>query len=104
MVTGLTQGKNGSNEYRGKELPVVYWDPLRCPHCGSKSFVVYGRQGRNLRYHTCRACKEQFKSIEREDFTQYPEDLATGDVAPTKNPQRKIGSSPMNESAQSADN
>jgi hypothetical protein len=43
-------------------LPVVNYDPGRCPRCGRQG-SIYGKYGR-VRYHTCPDCGSRFKSCE----------------------------------------
>ncbi|HHI78862.1 MAG TPA: hypothetical protein ENK02_02655 [Planctomycetes bacterium] len=54
-----------------KDLPfeedwvVVPFIPLRCPSCGSTKLKTYGASRNRLeRYHKCRVCHLQFKSVE----------------------------------------
>jgi hypothetical protein len=48
-----------------KELAVV-WNPVRCPDCNSSHAPVYRTMGR-VRYHKCRDCLRNFKSVEKEE-------------------------------------
>jgi len=47
-------------------IPVVYYVKVRCPNpnCGSEDCPVYSSEV-PIRYHKCRACGLNFKSIEQ---------------------------------------
>jgi len=43
----------------------VIYVPTRCPYCDSKDTKIHTTRGK-LRYHRCKKCKRNFKSIEKE--------------------------------------
>ena len=43
----------------------VLWTRVRCPQCGSKDCPVYDSSHIPIRYHKCRACGRNFKSVEK---------------------------------------
>ena len=51
-------------ERKRRPVKVVYWDPIRCPECNSKSVYVYCKRGR-IRYMLCRDCETAFKAVEK---------------------------------------
>jgi hypothetical protein len=49
-----------------EETPMVEWDPIRCPDCGSKRKTTYGvSRHKPVRYHRCLSCRRLYRSIER---------------------------------------
>ena len=49
---------------KGNSFEVVYYIKVRCPKCGSEDCPVYSSEP-PIRYHKCRACDHNFKSIEQ---------------------------------------
>lgn len=47
------------------QLPVVIFDPLRCPECGSKKLRTHTVRPPK-RNHECKECGAKFKSIEED--------------------------------------
>lgn len=47
------------------ELPVVIFDPLRCPECGGRELRTHTVR-RPKRQHVCKSCGAKFKSIEED--------------------------------------
>ncbi len=48
---------------RSDAVAVVPFVPWRCPTCGDSKPRTYGQEGR-VRYHCCRRCKLNYRSIE----------------------------------------
>ena len=42
----------------------VLWTRVRCPQCGSEDCPVYDSAHVPVRYHKCRVCGWNFKSVE----------------------------------------
>lgn len=55
----------GANPARDKTINGVIYRPVRCPACKSKDVPVV-RTHRRIRYHKCRSCGQNFKSVEAE--------------------------------------
>ena len=49
----------------------VLWTRVRCPHCGSEDCPVYDSSHVPVRYHKCRKCGKNFKSVEK-NYTPEP--------------------------------
>lgn len=58
----LGNQKSERKKVTSDEYGVIYI-PLKCPKCGSKKIKCYGTHA-PIRYHYCKACGHNFKSIE----------------------------------------
>lgn len=45
-------------------MPVVYYQRVKCPGCGSKDCPVYSSDDLPIRRHRCKNCDLTFKSVE----------------------------------------
>lgn len=57
--------RSGAEEDRPpRGLPLVTWQPIRCPRCGSRQRQDRcRRRDEDLAYHLCMACGQAYKSL-----------------------------------------
>jgi len=61
LKTKPQKSNHSSHEESNYGVPFI---PLRCPKCSSKDVKCYSTH-LPVRYHTCRACGNNFKSVEQ---------------------------------------
>jgi len=54
----------GGRPRRRSDPDCVLWTRVRCPQCGSQDCPTYDSSHIPIRYHKCRACGRNFKSVE----------------------------------------
>lgn len=60
---GLPQPQRRERPQRDPDC--VLWTRIRCPKCGSDECPVYDSSHVPIRYHKCKSCGKNFKSVEQ---------------------------------------